>query len=532
MFVGKGIRALGVAALVLAAAAQAATASNLRWGYRGEILSMDPQATNESSTLRFLGNIYDALVTRDKDNSIVPWLAREWQVVEPTRWRFRLRENVRFHEGQPLTAEDVAATIARAAQPSSGLVIQVTGIARVEVVDPLTVDIITHGPRPTLLAELSNVMIMSKPWMEANNALEAGNVARNRSGHASRATNGTGAYRLRARVVDSRTELERNPAFWGPIEGNVQTVVFRPIQSDATRVAALLSGELDLIHPVPLQDVPRLQGRDGITVQQVPENRTIYLAMNVQGEKLANGDPNPMRDRRVREALYRAINIDALMRVVMRGFATPAAIMAAPGVVGHSAALDRRMPHDEARARALLREAGFANGFRFGFDCPNDRYINDEAICQAVVGMLARIGVQANLRMLPKTVYLQRLQAERPDMYLLGWGPNSFDALETLFYNIATREDMQPAVRIGGGQGRWNLGRYSNPAVDQLLFGASRELDPAKRTAALSEALRLVADDIPVLPIHNQAVVWALRRGVRATPTGDDAVNVRWITIN
>jgi peptide/nickel transport system substrate-binding protein len=522
------------AVLALCVASYGASAAALRWSNQSEALSLDPYANNETMTLRFLGNVYDPLVTRDQAGQFVPWLAASWTLMEPTRWRFTLRPGVRFAEGEALTADDVVFSIRRAGLPSSGITAQAGGVAGVEKVDALTVDVVTKGPRPTLLAELSSIYIMSESWALAHGAAETANNNQGKTGWTTTHANGTGAYRITERTPDSKTVFERRPDWWGVAagvrEGNVTQVVFRPIRNPSTRIAALISGEMDLVQPVPVQDLPRIAGTDALKVLQGPEIRTMYIGLN-NTPTLADGRPNPMHDRRVREAMYRSIDIEAIRRQIMRGLAWPTALFVPKGVNGYNAALDVRYPYDLAKARALMEQAGWGQGFAIGMECPNDRYMNDEAICTAAVSMLAKIGITVSMRAQSKAIYQPYIMNNRVDSYLQGWAPNSWDAYEAFFYNLATRFDEKPATVLGEGQGLFNMGRYSNPEVDAALLAISRSLDPAARQALIDEVHKAYVRDIPNLPLHQQAIVWGARRAVQATVSPDDSVTFRWVSI-
>ena len=525
------LRTLVATILLGLAAALPASAERLRWASQGDALSLDPHANNETMTLRFLANVYDALVTRDKNLKIVPWLATEWRVIEPTRWRFTLRRGVKFHDGGIMTAQDVAFSIKRAGSPTSGVSSHAAGIKAVEVIDDATLDIVTDAPRPTLLSQLTNIYVMDRAWAERNNAIAVANNNAGLVGFTTLNENGTGAYRVKERVPDQRTVLVRNPDWWGTPAGNLTEIVFTPIKQPSTRLAALLSGEVDLINPVPLQDVDRIKATEGLKVVEMVEIRTLYFGMNQAVDRLSTGQPNPFKDHRVREAVYRAIDIEAIKRVVMRGAASPTGLLVGPGVEGYDKALDVRLPYDPARAKALLAEAGFPDGFAFQLHCPNDRYVNDEAICVAAVAMLARVGLKADLLSTTKSIHFKKLQTEDVDMYMQGWAPNSYDAYEAFFYNLATREQDKPEVRLGEGQGTWNSGRYRNPEFDRLLLRIASETDLAKRHELILQAHKIYTGDIALIPLHQQWIAWGVRDAVSVVPLADDSVVLNWISM-
>jgi peptide/nickel transport system substrate-binding protein len=516
--------------LVLAAA-QPAAAERLRWATQGDALSLDPHANNETMTLRFLANVYDALVTRDQDLRIVPWLATEWRVVEPTRWRFTLRQGVRFHDGVVLTPDDVVFSIKRAGSPTSGVSSHAAGIKAVEIVDEATVDIVTEAPRPTLLSQLTNIYIMERAWTEKHNAVAVANNNAGLAGFTTLNENGTGAFAVRERVPDQRTVLVRNDAWWNKPSGNLTEVVLLPIKANATRLAALLSGEVDIINPVPLQDTDRIKSTPGLKVVEKPEIRTLYFGLNQVVDRLSNGRPNPFKDRRVREAVYRAIDIEAIKRVVMRGAASPTGLLVGPGVEGYDKALDVRYAYDPAKAKALLAEAGLPDGFGFQLHCPNDRYVNDEQICVAAVAMLARVGIKADLIATTKSIHFKKLQTEDVDAYLQGWAPNSYDAYEAFFYNLATRPQDHPGATLGEGQGTWNAGRYHNPDFDRLLQRIASETDLAKRHALILEAHKIYVADIALVPLHQQWIEWGVRDSVSVVPLADDSIVLYAISV-
>ncbi|MEM6763192.1 MAG: ABC transporter substrate-binding protein, partial [Pseudomonadota bacterium] len=384
-------------AMLMASTAQATT---LRWANDGDVLTLDPYAHTESFTSSFLHHIYEPLVRRDDALKFEPALAVSWQLVEPTKARFTLREGVTFHNGNPFTADDVVASIERLIHPDARARGNLSSVASAEKVDDNTVDLILKAPNPLLLNDLSGVFIMDKEWLEENDALAPGNTTTGAVTFASDHTNGTGPFVLESRTPDAKTVLTANPAWWDTPAHNIEVIEFTPIGSDATRVAALLSGEVDVITPAPLQDTARLEAADGVGVLQNPSLRTIMLGLN-HGDETLHGAPdlgsNPTQDIRVREALWRAIDMDAIVAKVMRGKARVAGLMIAPPIAGYVAEDDVKPSYDPEMARALLEEAGYSDGFAMGLDCPNDRYVNDEEICLAIASMWNAIGVETKL---------------------------------------------------------------------------------------------------------------------------------------
>lgn len=518
------------AVLSLALIAGTAQAVTLRVANQGDAQSMDPHALNEALQLSLLGNVYEPLVGRDPGLALTPALATRWMQTAPTVWRFELRRGVRFHDGTPLTAADVLFSFLRAAGDGSDMKSYTASIRAVRAVPGAAgdeaIEIETRAPFPILPDVISNVFIMSRAWCEANQAMRPVDRRKGVENAASFQTNGTGPFRLQERQPGTRTVLTRNAAYWAPVPGNVTEVVFTPIGNDATRVAALLSGEVDVMEPVPLQDIERVKAAAGLTVLQGPELRTIFLGMDQQRDVLLYSDVkgrNPFKDRRVRQAFYQAIDIDAIRTRVMRGAATPAALMMGPGVKDYPPDLDRRLPHDMAAAKRLMAEAGYGAGFELGMNCPNDRYVNDAEICQAVAANLARIGVRIKLQVEPKTTYFPKVLGRQTSFYLLGWTPGTYDAYDVLSALLATPD--------AAGLGQANLGSYSNARVDALTAAVQSETDPARRNTLIREAFELHARDIGHLPLHQQALAWGMKKNVELVQSPDNMMPFKWVMV-
>ena len=524
--------AAALMAFGLAAAPMGAEARTVRWSASGDPNTMDPHSQNVGTVTKVLQQIYDPLIHRNADLTLRPGLALSWTQVEPNRWRFVLRQGVRFHEGEAFTADDVVFSITRALQPTSNYGIFVDTVDRAEKVDDFTVDIVTKVPDPILPNKFASVFMMSKSWSERHNATRPQNTRAREEMHTVRNTNGTGAFRLTVREPDVRTVLVRNNDWFGWTEpgqtaGNVTELVYRPIASDATRVAALLSGEVDFVLDPPLQDLNRLRASGNVRVIEGPEVRTIFLAMDVHREELLYSDVrgrNPMRDLRVRQALYHAIDIQAIHRTTMRGQSIVTGTFFPPQVNGYVQAEDVRLAYDPARARALLAEAGYPNGFGITLDCPNNRYVNDEQICQAIAAMWARIGVRTNVKAQPLAPFFAQIQRDDTSVYLLGWGVPTLDALYSFQSLLATRNGAQ-------GDGIWNYGRYSNPQMDALVSRMKTETGES-RAAAIRDALRLYREDVPHIPLHHQMIPWAVRSNFTIPHSANNQPYFRWMTVN
>jgi peptide/nickel transport system substrate-binding protein len=510
-----------VAAMSLGASAQTVRIAN-----QGDALSMDPHSLNESLQLTVTGNVYEGLVGRNKDLSLAPALATSWKQTSPTVWRFELRRGVQFHDGTPFTADDVLFSFARTQVDGSDMKSYTNDFKEVRKINDYTIEIETKAPFPILPDVISLVYIMSKKWSETNQAARPVDRRKGIENAASFRANGTGPYRLRERQPNVRTTFVRNGNYWGKIEGNVSEVIFTPIGNDATRVAALLSGEVDVMEPVPVQDIDRINAAANARVLAGPELRTIFLGMDQKRDELLYSNvkgKNPFKDKRVRQAFYQAIDIDGIKRTVMRGASNPTALMVGPGINGFTAEQNKRLPYDADAAKKLLADAGYPNGFEVTMNCPNDRYVNDARICQTVAANLARIGVKINLAAETKGTYFPKILRRDTSFYMLGWTPGTYDAHNALNALMACVDDK--------GAGQFNLGSYCNPKVDQLTRAIQSETDKAKRAAMIKEAFDLHSADVGHLPLHQQALAWGLSKKVELVQLADNFMPYKWISI-
>ncbi len=522
-----GIRTLRMALIAAAAAASlGAVAQTVRIANQGDALSMDPHSLNESLQLSVTGNVYEPLVGRNKDLSLAPMLATAWKQPSPTVWRFELRKNVQFHDGTPFTADDVIFTFARAAGEGSDMRSYTNDIKEVRKINDHVVEIETKAPFPILPDVISLVYIMSKKWSEANQATRPVDRRKGIENAASFRANGTGPFRVRERQPNVRTTFSRNGNYWGKIEGNVTEVIYTPIGNDATRVAALLSGEVDVMEPVPVQDVARVNASPNVRAITGPELRTIFLGMDQKRDELQYSNvkgKNPFKDKRVRQAFYQAIDIEGIKRTVMRGASNPTALMVGPGINGFAQDLNTRLPYNVDAAKKLLADAGYPNGFEVSLNCPNDRYVNDGQICEAVAANLARVGVKINLVAETKGTYFPKVLRRDTSFYMLGWTPGTYDAHNALNALMRCVDDK--------GTGQFNLGSYCNPKVDELTQKIQSETDKAKRDAMIKEAFKLHSEDIGHLPLHQQALAWGVSRKVDLVQLADNFMPFKWITV-
>lgn len=518
------LRLLMLSAASAVMVAGGASADTLRFASARDVYGLDPHGVTDSFTNIFTHHIYEPLVRYDAQLNIEPALATRWEVIEPTRVRFHLREGVKFHEGQDLDAEDVAVSLMRAVDPKSPLRGNLPGLKSVEVVDPLTVDLILDGPSPILNNYLTNVFILDKGWLEAHDAVAPIDASQGEEGYTTNNANGTGPFRLESRRPDALNVLVRNDGWWDTPQHNLTRIEHTPIGSDATRVAALLSGEIDLIEPAPLQDARRVEQSDGVKMLESAGLRTIMLGINM-GEKLVDGDVdgNPLQDLRVRKALYQAINMDLIRDRIMRGKSRNTGALIAPAVRGFTEEMDQRFPYDIDAAKALLAEAGYPDGFAFNLNCPNDRYVNDEAICQAIAAMWAQAGLRPRLVTEPRQMHFQKVDNRAVDVFMLGWATlPMLDGFSVLSAMLATP---------GGEYGTFTPAGYSNPKVDELTKAVAVEIDPEKRTAMMVEALMLARDDIAWIPLHQQPMSWAARDTVEIPQAPDDLVRLWYAKI-
>jgi peptide/nickel transport system substrate-binding protein len=518
-------RSLAAAAAVLALTIGTADARTIKWARSADALTIDPHSQNEGPTTNLVRQIYDALLERDSYGKLGPSLAVSWSVTsDPTVWEFKLRPGVKFHDGTPFTADDAVFSVERAMQPTSDFKGYLTAVDKVSKVDDLTIHIKTKGPNPLLPNYLSSIYIMSKKWAEANSTVTVQDYKEKKDNYAVRNANGTGAYTLVSREQDVRTVLKQNPDYWrkSEVPFGFTEIVYLTIKSDATRVAALLSGEVDFVQDVPVQDIDRLAKTPGLRVNQGPENRTIFLGMDVASAELATSNvkgKNPFADLRVRKAMHIAIDREAIKRAVMRGQAVPAAIIAPPFVNGYDKALDTLPKVDVDAAKKLLAEAGYPSGFAVTLHCPNDRYINDEAICQAVASMLAKIGIAVKLVAQPKGPHFTLIQKTPPEteFFLLGWGVPTFDSHYIFSYMYQTRS---------GKEGTWNATRFSNPEIDKKITSLNEQTDIAKRDATIAEIWKVLAEQLIYVSLHHQTVAYAMKDDIDIIIAPDNAVRM------
>lgn len=507
------MRLHAAAALLPLLLAGAAAAQTLTIGLAADVTSADPHFHNTSSNNAASRHVFETLIRQDARQRLVPGLATAWRSIGPTTWEVALRPGVTFHDGTPLTAEDVAASLRRAGSvqgsPSS-FALYTRAIAAVEATGPLHLRVTTRAPHPLLPNDLSLV-----PIVAARHA-GAGTEAFDRGA----AAIGTGPYRFVAFTAGQRLVVERNAAHWdGPQPW--ARVDQRVMRNGASRVAALLAGDVDAIEAPAPELLDRLAGQGGILLSRTASNKVVFLfpdvgrsptpfATDAAGRPI---QPNPLRDPRVREAISLAIDRAAIVERVLNGEGQPAAQVVPDGFFGADPAL-RPDPHDPARARRLLAEAGFPDGFTLTLHGPNDRFLRDAAVLQAIGPMLERVGIRARVETLPWAAYATRSQRPEFSLMLVGWGAGTGEASSPLRGLLATRDTAT-------GLGASNRGGWSDAAFDALLGEALRSADDAAREALLRRAVARAMAERALIPLHFEAATWAHRRGIAHTPRVD-----------
>ena len=519
----------GSYALALFLAATPLSAATFRYAFQGDLNALDPYTLNESFTLGALGNVMEGLTKRDKDLKIIPGLAERWEVIDPLKWRFYLRKGVKFHNGEDFTADDVVFSTERMRSPGSQIKTRAPLDMKAVKVDDHTVDFLLASPNPILNAEWDTWYMMSKKWAEANGATQAQAAMATSLNPFALKANGTGPFIIVSHEPGVKTVFKPNPNWWGKKEHNLDEVVFQTIKSDATRVAALLSGDIDMMDPVPVQDIERVRASPNVSVLIGPELRTIFLNMDSFRDELLYSDvkgKNPFKDARVRKAIYQAIDIEAIHSKVMRGMSVNSALLISPLLYARAGEFHRH-PFDVAAAKKLLSDAGYAGGFAVEMDCPNDRYVNDEAICQAVAQMLARVDIKVRLNSMPKAKYFAK--AGPTDKYdssfnLLGWTPGSLDSWNVIENILGCRD-------ADGKGGPFNFGGYCNPRITELNKLILVETDAKKRDGLIAEAFRINHEEAGVLPLHQQSLIWGVSKKVRIVQRADNQILFYWATM-
>ena len=520
--------ALGACAFALVATGvTSVTANPLRWAGAGDPQTMDPHSQNEGLTNSVNQQVYEYLTSRDKKLAIQPGLATEWKQIDSLTWQFKLRKGVKFHDGSPFTADDVVFSHERAKSPTSQIRVYANQSGTARKIDDFTVEFKLPQVNPIFLDHINTIFIMNKSWSEKNNCTTPLDYKNKEEKFTSLNANGTGPYRLVSREPDIKTIWKRNDAWWGKHEGNLTSITYSSIKNDSTRLAALISGEVDFVLDPPPQDLERLEKTPSVKVIKGIENRVVFIGMDQARDELLYSNvkgKNPFKDKRVRQAMYQAIDIEAIKTKLMRGQAFPTgALTPSPLGAFNDPAIEKRRPFDVPAANKLMAEAGYPQGFEVTLHCPNNRYINDEKICQALAAMWAKINIKVRLDAQPRAVYFPRIDKLDTSLYMLGWGGSITDA-ETV---------LTPVLRNRGasGVGDYNYGNYKNAKLDEAAAASSKEPDAKKREALIKQALLAHNDEINHLPLHRQVIPWAARSNINVVHRADNIVEYQWITV-
>ncbi|MGD8563456.1 MAG: ABC transporter substrate-binding protein [Desulfarculaceae bacterium] len=493
--------------LMLAGPALVQAAKPLVHGAASEPRSLDPYFHSETPTNSMNSNIYDGLVNFDSELNVIPALAEKWENPDNLTWIFHLRKGVKFHDGSPLTAEDVAFSIKRCQTwAKSGFKSTVNQIKSVEILGPHKIKLTTPKPFGILHRKLAQLNIMCKKYVE-----KMGDDAQ------ADKPNGTGAYKVKEWIKGDHLTLVANENYFRGV-AKIKEIVLRPLTNDATRTAALLSGEVDVIDDMPVLDVARIKADPKVEVISRPGLRLIYLQMDQDREKSpkAKGPDgkNPLLKLKVRKALYYGINEDAIIKHVMNGVAFPAGQFYPSAVFGYDKTI-KRPAYNPKKAKQLLKEAGYPNGFEITISSPNDRYVNDDKIAQAVASSLAKLGIKIKVQALPKKTFFPMTDRREASFFLIGWSCATGDASAFL-------DGIAHTYNKEKGYGRYNRGRYSNPKVDKLIEAASATVNQKGRLKYMQEAQRIaLVKDQAFIPLHFQVDLYAKSKKLNWKPRAD-----------
>jgi peptide/nickel transport system substrate-binding protein len=518
--------------MAMALPAAPAHAATLRIASAFDPQTMDPHGLALLYHARVAYQVYEGLVGRDEKFKLEPALAASWQMTGPTTWRFKLRPGVKFHDGSAFTADDAVFSLERAMAPPSQRAFQLKGVKAVKKIDDAIIEFQLEAPDAVLPEKLWFVSMMSKAWAEKHGAAKAQDFNAKQEMHTVRNAMGTGPFRLDSFQPDVRVVLKRHEAWWGwaekaadgkPRHGNLTEVQFLPIRSDATRVAALASGEVDLVLDPPYQDIARLKSDPRVALQQAADLGQQYLTFDQARDELEFSDVkgrNPFKDLRVRRAVYHGINVQLIIDKVLRGQGVPTGAFLSPQVDGSPADLDKRLPYDPAKAKALLAEAGYPDGFAVTLDCVNVAW--RENACQAMAAMLTQVGIKTTLRSSGTGQFFPKLSQGTASLIEYGWSPapDPWNSLNGLFRSFDK-----------SGLGTFNAGRYSNASLDRLIDQIRVEPDLTRRRAMVSTVLRLVADDLPFIPLYRRTLTWAMLKKVSVVQWPNDTIELRWVRV-
>ena len=506
----------------------------LRWSSAGDFLTFDVHAQNESLNSAANAAVYETLVRYNQKMQNEPCLATQYERVKDG-FLFTIRQGVKFHEGQTLSTEDVAYSINRALMPESQFKAAASGILRAQAINDREVLIKTSSGSPVFLNQLTALRIFNKDWLTKHNALRPQNYVGGEESYLARHANGTGPFKLESREVDVKTVFVANHQWWDEPnrKGNLERVEYLPIASPATRTAALLSGQVDFVLDPAPQDLSRLSRSGTLKVVSSAEDRVMMIALDQHRDqspyiKDKKGDPlkvNPFKDERVRQALSLAVNRDALVKSVMRGKAVATQSLVSNSVLGYSAEVAKPYDYDPVKAKALLKEAGYENGFSFILDTPNNRWVNDENLCKALASMWAKIGIDVNVRSMPRAQYFPKVLSFDSSAGLVGWGSTTLDAYQLLQSLVATFDNQS-------GAGISNIGRISNEKADEIIKTLAIAEDPQKRILLAREVLKIDKEEALHIVLLQPMFSWAMKQNVDVITRPDNRLTLEWINLH
>ncbi|TVO38000.1 ABC transporter substrate-binding protein [Vibrio algivorus] len=491
-------------ALMAAGLSFNALAADITVAYDADPVSMDPHEQLSGGTLQLSHMVFDPLVRYNQQFEFEARLAEKWERIDDKTMRFHLRKGVKFHSGNTMTADDVVWTFNRL-QNSPDFKAIFEPFEKAVKVDDYTVDLVTKNAFPLVLQSATYIFPMDSKFYSGKdeNGNDKSAIVKHGNSYASTHISGTGPFIVTAREQGVKVDFERFADYWDKdSKGNVDHLTLKPIKENATRVAALLSGGVDMIAPVAPNDHDRVKGADGIDLVTLPGTRIITFQMN------QNSNP-ALKDKRVRQAIVYAINNEGIAKRIMKGFATAAGQQSPEGYAGYDAELKPR--YDLNKAKELMKEAGYEDGFSLTMIAPNNRYVNDAKIAQAAAAMLSKIGIKVDLKTMPKAQYWPEFDKCAADMLMIGWHADTEDSANLTEFLTMTRDEKT-------GKGQYNCGHYSNPEVDKLITEANTETDPEKRSAELKKVERILYDDAAFVPLHWQNLAWGAKSNVHITP--------------
>ena len=504
-----------------------AQAASFKFAGPLDAYTLDPHAVSNTLIFAILSNVYEPLVRRGADLKIEPALATSWKQVDDTTWRFELRKGVKFSDGSDFNADDVVFSFNRA--KAGGVKSNIATINAAVKVDDYTVDLKTTGIDPIVPFEIVNWFIMDKEWSEKNNTVQPGSADNKTETFANRNTNGTGPYRIASRDPGVKIEFEKSPTWWDKLTGNVDKATFFVIPNNSTRVSALISGEVDMIDSLPAQDTQRVAADPNLKVQAGPDLRTVYIQPDVARDELQFSDvkgKNPFKDVRVRQAMALAIDIEGIKQKIMRGYSVPVGLPIAREVNGFDPVLGEPTKPDVDKAKALMADAGYKDGFSVTLDCTNDRFMGDEATCLAIAQSLARINIKVEPRAQTTGKWAQQINPPgyNTSLAMLGYSPSTYDAHLFLSSIVATRDAKS-------GRGTFNIGGFSDAQLDDLITKIQNEKDPTARSALLKQAMTRLKETAGFIPLHQLNILWGVKKNVDVVQPADLGFPLRYYVV-